>query len=363
MAENKLYVAIGEEAARGTKEVTTVGYIPLNEPSIPTFEPEDIERAEYRGEDVVKGVHEALRKSRKWSASLSMPLFTEAGTTAGMVGTIAKHFFGHTASDQNGATSQYFHMLSAVTDPFLTANLGAKALTANLNINEGTSQKNWPYVGGRITTLNFSQEINESCNVTFDMVGQFRDTVTAELGSEVFAAENIRCDYNNLSVYTGTITRTGTGPDYTDITFGSATQLKPDTISVSIENGMEDNIRLGGLDYADKTRMGKYRVTIELTIDWEDPASGFSSVDEYTAFISSLSETNFALIWDTGTQAGTGDNHSVILDIPRARRTGGDPEYSLDNDPMITLTYEGLYDHTTTKYIVGMMLKNTASAI
>ena len=363
MAENNLYAAFGEEATRGTKESTTVSFIPLNTPSIPTFEPEDIDRAEFRGEDTAKGNHVTLRKSRKWSGSVEMPLFTEAGTTAGGVGTIFKHFFGHTASAQNGATSQYYHMLSGVADPFLTANLGTKALTYNLNINEGVTQKNWPYVGGRITTLNFDQAVNESANVTFDMVGQFRDTTTAELGSETFAAENLRCDYNNLSIYTGTITRTGTGPDYTDITFGSATQLKPDSISVSIENGMEDAIRLGGLDYPDKTRMGKFAVTIEMTIDYEDPASGFSSADEYSAWIASLSETNFALIWDTGAQAGTGDNHSLIIDIPRAVRQGGPPEYSLDNDPMITLTYKGDYDFTTTKYIVGMLLKNTASAI
>lgn len=363
MAENNLYAAIGEEATRGTKESTTVSFVPLNAPSIPAIENEDTHKAEFRGNDTAKGEHEYLRRSRKWSGSVEMPLFTEAGTTASGVGTIFKHFFGHTASDQNGATSQYFHMLSGVADPFLTANLGTKALTYNLNINEGATMKNWPFVGGRVTTLNFGQAINESAIVTFDMVGQFRDTTTAELGSETFAAEGLRCDYNNLTVYTGTITRTGTGPDYTDITFGSATQLKPDSISVSIENGMEDAIRLGGLDYPDKTRMGKFKVTIELTIDWEDPAAGFSSIDEHTAHNTALGETNFALIWDTGTQAGTGDNHSLILDIPRARRTGGDPEYSLDNDPMITLTYEGLYDHTTTKYIVGMLLKNTASAI
>jgi len=65
----------------------------------------------------------------------------------------------------------------------------------------------------------------------------------------------------------------------------------------------------------------------------------------------------------TGTQAGTGDNHGLYIDIPRALRSGGSPEYDLEKDPMITLTYEGLYDAATCGYIVGLMLKNTASAI
>src|SRR3990172_8770802 len=129
MAKNEIYLAVGEEATRSTAESTTVGFIPLLSPSIPTYEPEDRARDEFRGEDFNLGVTTMTRYSTKWSTSLDMPFFTEAGTVSGMVGTILKHFFGDVTSAQNGSTSQYYHMMYPVTDMFATGALGTKGLT------------------------------------------------------------------------------------------------------------------------------------------------------------------------------------------------------------------------------------------
>ena len=363
MADNKLYVAIGEEAARGTAESATVGFIPLLDPGIPKVEFDDKRRKEFRGEDSALGDTLINRMSRKWSGSLKMPFFTESGTVKGIPGTLLKHFFGKAGSSQNGATGQYLHMFYPVVDPFAAANLGAKALTLNLNINEGATQKNWPFIGGRVKGLSFDQEPGKELTVAVELFGQTRGASATAIGSPTFPAENLRCDYNNLTVYTGTITRTGTAPDYTQFAFGSATQIKPDKISLKIENGMEDVLRLSGLDYPDKTRMGQFKVSLEMTFDWEDPASGFSSVDELLAWFAASGQTNFHLYWNTGTQAGTGDNHGLYIDLPVMQRMGGEPNYSLEKGPMITLKYEGLYDPATCKYMVGILLKNTASAV
>ncbi len=78
---------------------------------------------------------------------------------------------------------------------------------------------------------------------------------------------------------------------------------------------------------------------------------------------SQTGSTNFCLEWDTGTEAGTSYNHKFVLDVPVAQRTGGEPEYDLEKDPMITLSYEGLYDSGTTGYIVGCLLQNTATTV
>ncbi|MFQ5465536.1 MAG: phage tail tube protein [Thermodesulfobacteriota bacterium] len=363
MAKNTMYLALGEESARGVKESTTVGFIPLLSPGIPKLEFDDRTRAELRGEEASLGDSAVRRMRRSWSGSLEMPFFTEAGSTPGSVGTLLKHFFGLSTSAQNGATGQYSHIFYPVADPFDAGNLGSRALTLNLNINEGLVMKNWPFVGGRVKGLAFEQEAGSQLKVSAEVMGQFRDTVTGEIGSAVFAAENLRCDYNNLSVYTGPITRTGTAPDYTDFSFAGAVRIKPDKVSVKVENGMEDVLRLSGVDYPDKTRLGGFKVSVELAIDWEDPASGFSSVDEFNAWAAGASSSNLCLHWDTGTQAGSGDNHGLYIDIPAARRTGGEPDYNLEKDPMITLKYEGLFDASVTQYMVGVLLKNTASAV
>ena len=199
--------------------------------------------------------------------------------------------------------------------------------------------------------------------VSMEMFGQTKVASCTAIASPAYAAEYLRCDYNNCTLYTGTITRTGTGPDFTQFAFGSATTIKSDKISINVENGMEDAMRLSGLEYPDKTRMGQYKVSLEFTFDLEDPAAGFSSFDDFNLWFASASSTNFFANWDTGTAAGTGDNHSLGIDMPIMQRIGGDPDFSLEKDPMITLKYEGLYDATTTKYIVGMFLKNTATAV
>lgn len=363
MADNKIYCAIGEEANRGTAESTTVGFIPLLNSGISDPEFDEKNRAEFRGEDSVLGDTTVIRMSQKWGGSLEMPFFTEAGGVKGMVGTPLKHFFGKVVSAQNGTTGQHRHMFYPVVDPFAAANLGSKALTINHNINEGAVQKNWPFVGGRVKSLSFDQEPGNHLKFGVDLMGQKRDSPATAIASPTFAAENLRCDYNNLKVYTGTITRVGTGPDFTDFTFGSATQIKPDKISIKIEDGREDALRLAGLDYPDKTRLSKFKVSLDMTIDWEDPASGFSSVDDFNAWMAAASSTNFFLHWDTGTQAGTGDNHALYIDLPIVQRKGGKPDYNLEKDPMISLKYEGLFDTATTKYIMGLMLKNTATAV
>jgi hypothetical protein len=248
-------------------------------------------------------------------------------------------------------------MMYPTADPFSTVNLGSKALTLNFNVNEGSIMKNWPFAGGRVKSLLFTQEAGQQLKLTTEMFGQFRDSVGSEIGAPVFAAEALRCDYNELRVYTGAVTREGTAPDFTGFSFKNAITLKPDKLSVKIENGMEDHLRLSGSTYPDKTRMGRFKVAFEMTLDWEDPASGFSSVAEFNSRFSSAGSANFTLHWDAG--AG----HALYIDLPSLHRTGGDPNYNVSKDPMVTLKYEGLYDAAATKYMVGLMLKNTATAV
>src|SRR3990167_2059511 len=360
--ENKQYVAIGEEATRGTAEATTVGFVPVTAFALPTMEFDDKDRADFRGESTVLGETTKIRMSQKWSGSLEIPFFTHGGTVAGMVGTLLKHFFGKSASGQNAATGQYYHMLYPVADPFATANLGTKGLTLNMNFNESATVKNHAFKGGRVKGLTFNQETGAHLMMTVDMMGQTKTASGTAIASPAFAGENLRCDYNNLTVYTGTITRTGTGPDFTQFAFGSAITLKPDNVSLTLENGMEDKLRLSGTDYPDKTNMGKYKATLEMTIDLEDPTSGFSSVDEWESWLAAVGTTNFFFLWDTGTQAGTGDNHGLYIDLPRMVRMGGEPSFDREKDSTITLKYEGQYS-ATAAYLVGIMLKNTATAL
>ena len=365
MSDNKLYLAVGEEANRGTKEATTVGFIPLADAPKFKFEPEEKARKEFRGEDSLLGLTVIRRVSQRWSSGLKIPVYSEAGTTKGMMGTLLKHLCGKAVSSQNAATGQYLHMMYGVANPDDAANLGAKALTLNHNLNQGAVMKNWPWVGGRNKSIELDQQPGEQLMVSLDSFGQFRDAATSELGTPVFPAENLRFDFSGFKLYTGTITRTGTGPNFTQYAFGSAVQIKPDSFKCKIAKASEDKLRLAGVKYPDKTRMGQFEISCEFVLDWEDPAAGFSSSDEIEAWLAGPNprEINLFALWDSGTQAGTGDNHSLNLDMPRMVLDGDLPDFSLDKDPMVTLKFKGLFDVTTCKYLYGLMLKNTAAAV
>lgn len=356
MSENVEYVDFGEEANRGTAEKTTIGTLPVQSPIYPTLNLNDVARGEIRGENAVLGDTLELRRSKTWNVDVPFMGFTEAGTTAGMMGTIFKHFFG---GNSVTGSDPYFHMMYPVVNPFATANLGTKALTLNLNLSEGDTVKNHPFFGGRVKSIELSQEVQQPLIITVGFIGQGRDPSTTLIASPVFPAEALRLDYNNLTVYTGTITRTGTGPDFTDFTFGSATTIKPDKISVKLENPYVDDFRLSGTLFPDKTRLkGKWVASASLTIDWEAPGSGFESINEFNNWVDTDGggTTNLFCHWDAGS------NQELFLDLPTVRRKGGLPEFSETDDPMITLEYKAEFN-VTTAYLVGMLLKNSAATI
>ena len=362
--ETKSYLAVGEESTRGTKESSTVGFIPLNDFVLPPPDYMERKRGEHRGEDTQLGETLAIRMGEKWEGlELAIPAFSEAGTTAGMIGTLFKHFFGSATSAQNSSTGQYAHMMYPVTDPWATANLGTKGLSFNMNLMEGAVQKNYPYIGGVVSKLTFTQEAGQPLVIGISAFGQKLDTVATGLSSPTYPAENLRLDFNNLTMRQGaTVTRTGSAPDYTDIT-SDGTQVSPENITLEIEDSREGKMVLDGNSVPTKINKGIFTGKLTFTLDWEDPSSGFSSVDEFNLFLASVYTTNFLLTWDSGTAAGTGDNHSLIIDLPIANMIGGVPTIVRDGDPSVTFEYDLHFDSTTTQYLFGLLLKNTASAV
>jgi len=365
MSENVHYLLVGEEANRGTSEKTTVGAIALNDPQFPNFDPDERPRGEARGEASVLGDTLEIRHSVKWDRSWSFPLFSEAGIVAGMYGTMLKHFTGFAGSNENASTGQWGHMMYPVVNPFATANLGTKALTFNSNMSEGAPTKDAAFFGGRVNSWGFKQDPAAQLQCNVGSFGQSRDASATALAAPTYAAENLRFSYSDMTMYQGTITRVGTGPDFTDFTFGGGPSIiKPDSVDLQIGNSYTDVLRMSGQTFADKTRLTGDGWFYDLTfkLDWEDPASGFSSVDDFNMWVNATSANNFFLHWNTGTQAGTGDNHQLYIDLPQATRKGGDFELSIKDDSMVTLKYRGKFN-AVTQYLFGILLKNTASSL
>jgi hypothetical protein len=366
MAAKKIYLALGIEAARGTAESTTVGFLPLSSTKLPDFQPDDQRKNDFRGEESSLGDIGWRRMSTKWVYSLETPFYSESGggIKSGPCA-LLKHFFGFCGSSLNAATGQYLHMMYPVADPLLTDTgfLGATALTVNFNQSEGETVKNHAWEGGLVSGIVLTSEPGQLLKLTANLMGQKKVVSGTAIATPTFAAENLSCWYKHLKVYTGTITRTGTAPNFTQFAFTSATRLYPGKVVLTLENGKTDTLIHAGVDYPTKQNIGKFKATLAMDFDFSDPASGFNTVDEVNAFLAGIATTNFFLHWDTGTQAGTGDNHGLLIDLPVMTNKGGVPEFSADSDPKVTLTYEADMDAATTEYLVGCMVKNTADEI
>ena len=106
-----------------------------------------------------------------------------------------------------------------------------------------------------------------------------------------------------------------------------------------------------------------YSVNVTMDIDRDDPGTGLSPVDEFNNFFDNpTNDQNIMLIWDTGTDAGGGNNHKLVLDLPKLRVVDPEINHDRESSPMQTLNYEGLRD-ATVEYMVGCMLQNSAATI
>ena len=88
LADKVVYLAVGEEATRGAAQSVTVGFVPTEDTAFPAMEFDETPRGEARGESPTLGDVAMIRWSQKWAHSFVMPFFTEAGTVAGIVGTL-----------------------------------------------------------------------------------------------------------------------------------------------------------------------------------------------------------------------------------------------------------------------------------
>lgn len=358
------YIAFGEQTDLITPEKTTVGFLPVTSFVGVGVEFEDKEVIEFRGEETVLGPTNITRYGQKWTLSPEMPFFVEAGGgEKNIPAMLLKHLAGHGVNAQNATTGQYDNSISPVSDPRAAANLGEKALTFNSNMSHGDTPRNHPHVGGLVKSIKLEQLFNEDLKFTVEQPGAFVEADEAEVGSPTYPAENLRLKYNMLKGYSGGITPVGTAPDYTDFTLTAGNQFKPRDLSITFACERDLVGELCGVDYPTKIEDGEHSVMLEFKIDFNNPASGFNSLDEFKAWLAGVDATaEFCFHWDTGVTAGTGDNYSKFVYLPEMYREKPDIEWDPKKTPIITLKYKGKYN-AASKAMWIALIKNTASAI
>lgn len=358
------FIALVEEATRGTDPGSGYLYLPVTSNLLPTFNPTDEARQEFRGADSALGAAEAsiVRRESQTTYTLECAYYPGAET-----GLLFKHLLGKSVTRVAEDTSAFKGVLYPLANPY---GAGRELTTKAIGIYsvfdvEGTSTKRY-YGGLRIVSCTITGEGTDDVKLSFEMKapGEFigadeaNDLTPTFPVADPFVVSDILC-------YAGTgASRTGTAPDFTDVGPGTMDQFCPDSLNLQITNGLDDKNVICGVQGPSKTsRTAQFNGNITFPIDLADPSSGFSSYDEYFAMFGGPSTQSLMFVFDNGDLAGSATaTYETIFDFDANLRQHETPQYSpTGEEPTVALAYMTLESATTEKPVI-MQTIDKASA-
>lgn len=357
------YLALCEHADRLDTNITGP-YLFL--PTLSDVQPEsdftDKPRVEFRGQDTALGSVNVQRTEQKWSATIKCYWYPGKET-----GLLFKHTFGNSGARVLVDTTAYKGLLNPVAMPFGAGMpLGTKAIALIANTDEGGVTKSQLFGGGRVTSCKISCKGTDDIELEFTVQGWFIGPVDqAAIGGVSFPPANPFNSSQYKAYIGGVPVRTGSAPNYTDLAPGTAVQFSPDSLTITINNGLKDKVVGNGIKGPTKTyRDTAFGYDVDCPVDYEDPASGFSSADEFKKLISGPAINNLFVVFDTGELAGAAtQTYTATLDLPRAQQKNPKkPDRSAEGKtPGLKMGFTSLCS-TVTGYPVAMQLTDKASA-
>ena len=343
MAEE--YLAIYEEDVRGTPPASPdYLFLPVHGNLQPRFEPTDEPRKEYRGIDTALGDFDVVRRMVQWSHTLE---FYDRPIKA--VGLLLKHALGYAGARAVVDTTARRGILYPHRMPFGDGPLGSKAIALVANTSEGGVTKAQTFGGGRITGATLSFEESGDVKWSLEIKGSWVGTpdqvaLTPSMPAITpFNAADVLCFIGAGAA------RTGTAPNYTNIAQGSMQQFGPDSVTITVTNGLDDKFVRDGAPGPNKThRSEQFNVEVACPIDYEDPSSGFSSADEFKRLFAGVATQSLMFVMQHPDTAGsTDEKYRRVIDIPRVQLGADPPERSVDGlTPTVTFNYTRLLDAT-----------------
>ena len=360
---NRFSLSISPESTRGTNVTTNPRFLPSTDLDLADHEKTETEITGGRGHDTLLGGQGMRLTEQRANHTINIEAHTETHTTKDGYYLLLKHIFGSSFTAQNATTGQYSHLFFPSPKVFdePESELENQALSLNYNASRGDDVRRMAFVGMRPNGITFSQAVNPAeLILQIPLMGFRRLASDTEVAFTGMPAENLLMSYQHLKIYTGTITPTGSAGQYTNFDISGATQILTVGANITCNRNHEDQRRTNGTIYPARTKHGKIAVEGSFEVDWQNPAGGFNAYDEFE-LSKGVSERELLFVWDTGTQAGTGQNHSMMVHIPRAFLASTKPSFAEDRDAMLPLNYVGQFD-ATHGYKIGILLKNTYSA-
>lgn len=345
------YLAFAVQTERNTPDASPVyQFYPVKGDIMPSVELKDSPPGEYRNIHSSQGESPTdTRVSTSWKYSLPGRVYPGAELK-----TLLLYLFG-TRWDYSDIAAPN---TAAVRSIFATANypygenedLSNQAISIIPNIamlnRLPVSQL---FIGGRPYSLELSFKGGESATMKMDFSG---GPWIGAAGEDAIAG----VDFPPASPFPstaklylgGTPVVTMDGDNLENFTVGTALQAMPDELTVKIESGLEDAWRLNGEPGPSVTeRKSPWKISMEFTHDFGDPAAGFSTYQEW---VSQFSEPQFlpvVLTLDSTTivPGCTTQPYHLGIFIPAAKITLAQPEINYEGrKPKIKVSIESRSD-------------------
>ena len=356
------YLLIYEETTRGTPGSPTYLTLPITGALQPTFTPTDEPRKEFRGNDTALGDTTVARRSSQWTYTLECVWYPDSPA----IGLLLKHLFGGEGTRTLIDTTAYAGNIYPVASPYGSGSepLADKAIALCPHTDEDGTTKQQVFGGGRIKSCTITITGTDDVKLSFEMIGPGEyvgtpDQTLEAIGSlpsvDPFVSSDVTCWAS-----TG-ISRTGSTPNYTDIEEGTMDQFVPDSVTITITNGLDDKVVMNGVKGPSQTsRVAQVSAEITLPMDYEDPSSGFSSADEFKTLFSDVRTNSLAFELTSDTLAGSAtEYYRALIDVAAVLVKAESPARNSDGTtPSIPFTCTTLYD-TTAEYPISIFVVDT----
>lgn len=355
---NGHYMLVCEETIRGTKPAVPIFVsLPVQGNLEPKFTPKDESKKEFRGNITALGNVSVIRRSSDWSHTVTMPLYPGPG-----LGLQLKHLLGKASTRILTDTTAYRGVSYPTDMPYgAGSSLENKAIRLFPHKETNGTTHMQDFGGGRIKSATFTfKPGGEDVMVTFEYTGAGDWVGTPDqvaISGQVMSTIAAYCGSDFQFFIGDGAVKTGVPPDYVDLSPGTMQQFIPIELTIKIENGLSDIAVCNQVKGASETtRSAQFKVTAEITVNYSDPTSGFSSRAEANALFTGPQIKKLMILGSHSLLAGElAEPYQIAFDLPSMLFSADGGEASSEGiQTTLKMKYDSMYS-INDKYPIGIL--------
>ena len=358
------WVTIVEEATAGTDPGSGYTPLPVTGNLQPKYVATDEPRAEFRNSSTALGAVTVRRKESMWEHTLDCAWYPDNKA----IGILFKHLLGYAATRSTVDTSAYEGLLYPVVNAFSSGgDLEGQAIGLTVNSDESGTTKAQYWGGAYVTGCTLKAEGTDDWTLSFTLKGAGGYVGAADQTAQstpTFSSVAPFVSSDALCYIGSGIDRTGTAPDFTALAAGTMDSFLPDSLEITITNGLDLKTIMNGVAGPSKIhRSAMFDISVSAPMDYDDPASGFSSAAEFKSLFTAVQTNNIFIALANGEVAGdTTTEYGAVIDLPNLMVAADAPERNTEGvTPTVGFTFKSLFSETA-EYPVALLTTDKNSA-